>query len=36
MKKLLLILALFMGALIVNAQTTSIKIADLPKPITAN
>jgi archaellum component FlaG (FlaF/FlaG flagellin family) len=36
MKKLLFILVLVMGALVVNAQTTPVKVADLQKSITDN
>jgi hypothetical protein len=36
MKKLLFILVLVMGALVVNAQKTPVKIADLNKAITDN
>lgn len=36
MKKLLIVLVLVMGAFIVNAQKTPVKLADLPKAITDN
>jgi hypothetical protein len=36
MKKLLFVLILITGALVVNAQRTPIKVADLPKTITEN
>ena len=36
MKKLLFVLVLVMGALVVNAQTTPVKVADLQKSITDN
>jgi hypothetical protein len=36
MKKLLLVMALVMGALIVNAQRTPVKVADLNKAIIDN
>ena len=36
MKKLLFVLVLVMGALVVNAQKTPVKVADLQKSITDN
>ena len=36
MKKLLFVLVLVMGALVVNAQRTPVKVADLQKAITDN
>jgi hypothetical protein len=36
MKKLLFVLVLVMGALVVNAQRTPVKVADLQKSITDN
>jgi hypothetical protein len=36
MKKLLFIMVLFMGAVVVNAQRTPVKVADLQKSITDN
>jgi hypothetical protein len=36
MKKLLFIMVLVMGALVVNAQKTPVKVADLQKSITDN
>ena len=36
MKKLLFITVLLMAALVVNAQRTPVKVADLPKAITDN
>ena len=36
MKKLLIAMVLVMGALVVNAQTTPVKVADLQKSITDN
>jgi hypothetical protein len=36
MKKLLFITVLFLAALVVNAQRTTVKTADLPKGITEN
>jgi len=36
MKKLLFIMVLVMGALVVNAQRTPVKIVDLQKSITDN
>jgi hypothetical protein len=36
MKKLLFVMVLVMGALVVNAQRTPVKIADLQKSITDN
>jgi hypothetical protein len=36
MKKLLLLMVLVMGALVVNAQRTPVKVADLQKSITDN
>ena len=36
MKKLLLLMVLIMGALVVNAQRTPVKVADLQKSITDN
>ena len=36
MKKLLFVMVLVMGALIVNAQRTPVKVADLQKSITDN
>jgi hypothetical protein len=36
MKKLLFIMVLVMGALVVNAQRTPVKVADLQKSITDN
>jgi len=36
MKKLLIALVLVMGAIVVNAQTTPVKVADLQKSITDN
>lgn len=36
MKKLLFAMVLFMGAMVVNAQSTPVKVADLQKSITDN
>jgi hypothetical protein len=36
MKKLLFVMVLVMGALVVNAQRTPVKVADLQKSITDN
>ena len=36
MKKLLFVMVLVMGALVVNAQKTPVKVADLQKSITDN
>jgi len=36
MKKLLFVLVLVMGALVINAQKTPVKVADLQKSITDN
>jgi hypothetical protein len=36
MKKLLFVIVLVMGALVVNAQKTPVKVADLQKSITDN
>jgi hypothetical protein len=36
MKKLLMLMVLIMGALVVNAQRTPVKVADLQKSITDN
>lgn len=36
MKKLLFVIVLLMGALVVNAQRTPVKVADLQKSITDN
>jgi len=36
MKKLLFVMVLLMGALVVNAQKTPVKVADLQKSITDN
>jgi hypothetical protein len=36
MKKLLFVMVLVMGALVVNAQTTPVKVTDLQKSITDN
>ncbi len=36
MKKLLILMVLVMGALVVNAQRTPVKVADLQKSITDN
>jgi hypothetical protein len=36
MKKLIFVMVLFMGALVVNAQRTPVKVADLQKSITDN
>jgi hypothetical protein len=36
MKKLLFVMVLVMGALVVNAQKTPVKVADLKKAITDN
>ena len=36
MKKLLFVMVLIMGAIVVNAQRTPVKVADLQKPIIDN